>query len=435
MKENKKNKYVIQEHFPIPYDSYKLLDIWRHGMRLPGQNQGLDRWFFQWQFSNPLKEENNENSDKEYGYYASYVIGAQWVDKENTKPLVITTKGGCDNIDFLKMFSTCFNSGIAAEDFSKIYEVDMEQPRIEAPELKSVLSPLIIVHFLTVVQEVLKHGLKKDYIQKENNLKKVKGHIAIARNERTNIIQKRFDRFFCKYQEYSENIPGNRLIKKALLFSREILNHSAISQSILPLQQNVNKYLSEFRNVDDQIEVWEIKNIKHHKVFKGYDEAIKLAKMILRRYDYSISNVTSEEEKCPVFWIDMALLYEHYVLGLLKEAYGDKIKYQSHGYSGYPDFICFEPQIVMDTKYIPRFEKTENYINVDIVRQLSGYSRDRKLFDIPPSKMIPCIIIYPKEGEPQNPFKNIPLEQLIKKEDNQYWKFYRVAVPLPTLSE
>ena len=32
-----------------------------------------------------------------------------------------------------------------------------------------------------------------------------------------------------------------------------------------------------------------------------------------------------EDENCPVFWIDMAMLYEHYVLGLLREAYGSKI--------------------------------------------------------------------------------------------------------------
>lgn len=37
----------------------------------------------------------------------------------------------------------------------------MEQPRIKAPELKSVLSPLIVVHFLSIVKEIVKRGLKK----------------------------------------------------------------------------------------------------------------------------------------------------------------------------------------------------------------------------------------------------------------------------------
>lgn len=426
------------EHEKIPYNSFDFQHIWKDGMRLPAQSQGLDRWFFQWQWHNPLDIERCEEDDtvveSPSGYYASYVIGAQWFDEEKkTMPLVVTTKHGCDKVDFLNMFSTCFNSGISAEEFSRIYEVDMEQPRIRAPQLNSVLSPLIIVHFLIVVQEIIKRGLKKDYVERENNLNKVKGRIDISRNERTNIMRKRYDKVFCRYQEYSENIPENRLLKKALLFSRQILHHSAISKSLIPLRHTVNQLLSSFYGVDDRIEVWEVKSIKHHKIFKEYDEAIRLAQMILRRYDYNITNINSPaEEYCPVFWVDMSLLYEHYVFGLLKEAYGDKIKYQSRGYTGYPDFICYEPKIIMDTKYIPRFERGK--IDVDIARQLSAYARDRLLFKEPPTENIPCLIIYPKEGEPQNPFKDTPLTKLIENEDKHLWNFHRIAVRLPTLA-
>ena len=409
---------VIQEHNKIPYSLSQ--EKYGEGLRLPSD---MDRWFFQWQWK--------YNGDS--GYYASYVIGAKWVeDKDGNKlPLVITTKEGCDKIDFLKMFSTCFNSGIAAEEFAKIYDVDMTQPTIDVPELNSVLSPLIVVHFLSVVQKIVKRGLKKDYVNKEENLKKVKGRIDIFRNERKNILTKRYDRVYCKFQEFSENTPENRLIKKALRFAQQILNNAAASKGFAGLQHSVQQFLSAFSNVDEQIEVWEVKAIKHNKIFKEYDAAIKLAQLILRRYDYNITNITAKEEKCPVFWLDMALLYEHYVLGLLKEAYGDKIKYQAHGYSGYPDFICYEPKVVMDTKYIPRFENGS--LDSDIVRQLSGYARDRKLFKDRPAENIPCLVIYPKESEAENPFKDKPLESFLEKEDNQYWNFYRVAVPLPML--
>ena len=183
---------------------------------------------------------------------------------------------GCDRIDFLKMFSVCFNSGIEAKEFSKIYAVDMDEPRIKAPELKSVLSPLIVAHFLSVVKDIVKRGLKKDYVQRETNLKKVRGRIDIARNERMNILKKRFDKVFCRYQEYSEDTLENRLIKKALVFSQHVLQISGISESLLTLQHTIHECLSAFGNVSDQIEVWEVKTIKHHKIFKEYDDAIKL---------------------------------------------------------------------------------------------------------------------------------------------------------------
>ena len=423
----------MQEHEKIPYDSFSFRDYWGEGMRLPGQSKGLDRWFFRWQWRNSSIIDDELDSDKpvvtESGYYASYVIGAQWFDAAKTMPLVVTTKHGCDRIDFLKMFSVCFNSGIEAKEFSKIYAVDMDAPRIKAPELKSVLSPLIVAHFLSIVKDIVKRGLKKDYVQREENLKKVRD---ISRNERMNILKKRYDKVFCRYQEYSEDTLENRLIKKALLFSQQVLLVAGMSDSLLSLQHTIHECLSAFSNVSDQIEVWEVKAIKHHKIFREYDDAVKLAQMILHRYDYSITNITTaEEEYCPVFWIDMAMLYEHYVLGLLREAYGSKIHYQLHGYTGYPDFVCYSPMLVMDTKYIPRFGSGN--IDAYIARQLSGYCRDKRIFSTKPETNVPCVVIYPKEGEPENPFKNKRLEDFLKEEDRCLWNFHRVAVPLPTL--
>ena len=426
----------MREHEKIPYDSFAFQDYWGEGMRLPGQSKGLDRWFFRWQWRNTSRTNEDTESDQplipESGYYASYVIGAQWFNEAKTMPLVVTTKYGCDRIDFLKMFSVCFNSGIEAKDFSKIYGVDLEQPRIKAPELRSVLSPLIVAHFLSVVMEIVKRGLKKGYVQREENLKKVKGRIAILHNERLNVLKQCYDKVFCRYQEYSEDTVENRLIKKALKFSQQILYVNGISESLLPLQHTVHVCLSAFSNVGDQIEVWEVKSIKRHKIFKEYDDAIRLAQMILRRYDYSITNITTaEEDFCPVFWIDMAMLYEHYVLGLLREAYGSKIHYQVHGHTGYPDFVCYSPRIILDTKYIPRFE--HGSLDTYIARQLGGYSRDKRIFPTMPDVNIPCVVIYPTEYEVNNPFKGKRLEDFLINEDRCLWNYHRIAVPLPIL--
>ena len=371
---------------------------WVEGMRLKRES-GLDRWFFRWwqKGSAPRDEKEAELEDHSSGYYTSYVIGAQWIDEQES--LVITPKVGCDRIDFLHLFSGCLQSGIEAKALSKIYEIDLDQPRIKAPELQSVLSPLIIVHFLSVVREVLRAGLKKDYVQREENLKKVKGHIAILRHERTNVLRKRPDKVYCRYQEYSVDIPENRLLKKALIF-----------------------------------EMSELKHFKYQKLFRTYSEAIRLAQMILRRYDYSLTNIESKEEAYPVFWLDMSLLFEHYVLGLLREAYGDKVKYQAKGHTGRPDFICHDPILVMDAKYIPRFNGGGK-INSYIIRQLSGYARDRKLFKELPSQPIRCLVIYPELGKAENPFLGKAIEELLLEEEETAWGFYRFAVPLPTLEE
>ena len=406
---------------------------WKEGMRLPSK-QEKDRWFFRWQWNGVFPEEEDEKAetDKRAGYYTTYVIGAQWFDEH--EPLVVTPKAGCSKIDFLQLFSRCLQAGFELEAFSEIYGIDMEQPRIKAPELQSVLSPLIVVHFLSVVRAIVQGGLKKDYIQREENLKKVKGHISVLRHERTNVLRKRPDKVFCRYQEYSVDIPENRLLKKALNFVRQLLQTFPHSESRSSLEHTLNQCLSAFAHVSDEIEVWELKHLKHQKLFRTYSEAIRLAQLILRRYDYSLTNIQSSEEDCPVFWLDMPLLYEHYVLGLLREAYEDQILYQAEGSTGYPDFICLDPRLVIDTKYIPSLG-SKSKISSDIIRQLAGYARDRKLFKDPITEPIPCLVIYPEEGAERNPFRDKPLRKLLQeiKEEKSAWGFYRLAVPLPTL--
>ena len=375
-----------------------------------------------------------------WGYYASYVIGAEWInDKE---ALIVTTKRGMEEIDFLTMFMTCFSSDLSVESFAKIYNIDSEAPVIHAPSLKGVLSPLIVLHFIGVVSRI--KSLKKGYVHYSENLKKVKGKIQVMKNERKNIASKRFDRVFCDFDEYTVDIPENRIIKKALLFSSQILrriteNHFIGNRCKLML----SKSLALFENVSDEVQIKEVSLIKGHKLFSEYNEAVRLAKLILRRYDYSISKTSSLDEKIPPFTLNMSLLYEHYVYGLLNEAYGEKISYQFNGKTGIPDFLycSTEFKAILDTKYIPKYESSS--LDKNVIRQLSGYSRDIPILrhlgyeDIDeesPIPDVPCVIIYPKEGrDVKNPFTNKSLRDLCTTPVRKLAKFYKVCVPLPVM--
>ena len=316
------------------------------------------------------------NSD-EWGYFASYKIGAEWVDNEEA--LIVTAKRGMENIDFLGMFMTCFSSNLALESFSKIYSIDYDKPSIKAPSLQGVVSPLMMLHFLGVVGRI--KTLKRGYVHHSENLKKVKGHIALLKNERNNILQKRYDRIYCEYDEYSADIPENRLLKKALLFVRRMMQNMGDGhRSYDKINLAIRKGLALFENVSDEVNLKEVSQIKAHKLFKEYAEAIRLAKLILRHFDYSINKVSAIEEQVVPFVLDMSLLYEHYVYGLLYEAYQNKITYQYSSLTGKPDFLYHSQgfKAILDTKYIPKYEKNQK-LDTDVVRQLSGYSRDLKI--------------------------------------------------------
>ena len=378
---------------------------------------------------------------KSWGYYASYIIGAEWIDDKEA--LVVTTKRGMEKIDFLTMFMTCFTSDLSVESFAEIYSVDCEAPAIYAPSLKGVLSPLIVLHFLGVVSRI--KSLKKGYVHYSENLKKVKGHIKVMKNERKNIAVKRFDRIFCDYDEYTVDIPENRLIKKAIIFSKHIMkafyeHHRTNNKARLML----SKSLSMFENVGDEVKIKEVTQIKGHKLFSEYNEAIRLAKLILQRYDYSISKTSIMDDNVTPFTLDMALLYEHYVYGLLNEAYGAKITYQFKGKSEYPDFLYKSNgfKAILDTKYIPRYKTAP--LDINVIRQLSGYSRDILILkylgytDIDeesPVPDVPCVIIYPQEGDiVRNPFVKKKLKDLCTIPVRYFSRFYKIYIPLPTMA-
>jgi len=366
-------------------------------------------------------------------YYASYKIGAEWIDEQES--LIVTTKHKMEQIDFVRMFMTCFTSDLSLASFSTIYQIYIDKPSIKAPALQSVVSPLLVLHFLGVVSRIKE--LKKGYVSRSENLKKVKGRISILKNERQNIAIRRYDRVFCEYDEYSADIPENRLIKKALLFSQRLLQ-SLNERSAAVAKLRLNKSLALFSEVSDKVEIKQVKRLRAHKLFTNYNEAIRLAKLILRLFDYNISKVGSHEGKVVPFWLDMSLLYEHYVYGLLHEAYRERITYQFKGERGSPDFLykSKEYKAILDTKYIPKYE--DESLDTDVVRQLSGYGRDLRILthleykkDVSP---IPCIIIYPKEGKRKNnPFLGNNLRMLCGKSLKGLLEFYKTEVSLPTI--
>ena len=129
---------------------------------------------------------------------------------------------------------------------------------------------------------------------------------------------------------------------------------------------------------------------------EDYRSCLSLAKMIIRRQDRSIAE-QGKSNTVPCFWIDMALLFERYVLGLLRSGYGDDVLYQVKGVMAErPDFLLrhVDEKLILDTKYMVNVED-----KIDIIRQLSGYARDiaiQKILGVDKDKVIPCVLIYPE---------------------------------------
>ena len=335
-------------------------------------------------------------------FIPGYYVGASWL-KESEIAAVVLPK--IQAIDYLKMFSIALNVSSEKEStyFSKYYGIDFDKPEIEVESSFNIITPLILIHYISILKQLTKKGLKKGYVYQEQNLQsKVKGHLLLHKHLSKNVFTKREDRAFCGFQEYTEDIPENRLLKKALVFATVAISNSETLKKheiYESLQTSINKLNSMFYGVSDQIEINEVKAMRFNKLFSEYREAIPLAKTILRKYDYSLQNVNTVSNKTLPFWIDMPRLYELYVYGELRRCFGDLVEFQVEGsYGTVADYILKGQNIVLDAKYKPQYEFSNGGI-LDDIREMSGYARDQKILKHfgSPEDEIPCVIIYPSK--------------------------------------
>ena len=351
-----------------------------------------------------LRQPDFMGEPKHLGLYnncASYYIGAAWLVK---KEWAVIVHPKVHNVDFVEMFLSALAVDTRNESdyFSKCYGIKFDEPLIETDERLNQLTPLLVLHYISLLDRLVKRGLKKGYVGREENLKsKIKGKIMFSRQLNKNVFQQRNDRVFCKFQEYTDDFPENRLLKKALLFSERVVNqYSSLKKQIeaTDVPYRIANLKASFQNVSDDIEVWEVKNLSTNNLFKEHSRAVMVAKMLLRRFDYSISNASVERNTTPPFWIDMARLYEMWVWKKLSDAYPGQIEFQVEGHCRTAaDFIKKDEGLIIDAKYKPHYEYSNRGI-IDDIREISGYSRDKKILkrlDKADCGEVPCVIIYP----------------------------------------
>ncbi len=358
-----------------------------------------------------------------------YYIGVDWL-KEGEAAIQVNPK--IQGLDYITMFMECFKAPEISDELFKIYKIHIDKPAIEIDSNHFEITPLLIIHFLNIMKSLVRKGLKKDYIRKEENLNsKFKGKLLFNQHLKNNIIKNRYDRNYCGYQNYSIDCLENRILKKTLQFVYVYINKYYKQKELL---SNLNYCYSAFEYVSEEVEITEIKKIKINPLFKEYAEALRLAKMILKRFSYSINEVNKDfNDKVPPFWIDMSLLFECYVLGKLKEKFGSSIKYQAQGKYGAPDFLELKDKIILDTKYklIYNDEKYE----IENIRQISGYARDKgilkKLNVENDNIVVDCVIIYPNADSKNNFTERQIKEGPIK----QFQKFYKIGIRLPVYKD
>jgi hypothetical protein len=120
----------------------------------------------------------------------------------------------------------------------------------------------------------------------------------------------------------------------------------------------------------------------------------------------------------------------------LKNRFKEEIIYQFKAGYGSPDFLVPSLKAIVDAKYKVRYSKFENGLNpngevIDDIRQLSGYSRDKKIQELlepDNNKLIDCYIIYPNLETGNQDLNEVDLQRY---SISNFPGFYTVGVSLP----
>lgn len=379
---------------------------------------------------------HTEDETNPYRFETSYFVGVDWI-VENELPIYVKPKLDDDTseVDFVKMLFDVMKEPENYNHLDQLCEINFEKPSISIEQRQDLLTPLLLIQYINILKKIVQKGLKKSYYSVTKNLNaKVKGKILIKETIKKNHFKSKMLYSYCQYSEFGINSTENKVLKKALAFSIAAMQNLK-GIDISSLNGLVNYIQPAFINVDSEVNNEELKSIKPNTLYKEYEQALKFAKHILKRYGYNISKANSTIINTPPFWIDMSKLFELFVFSKLKERFTHHKEVTYHQKFNYlePDFIVHTydgvTKMVVDAKYKPQYH--DDNVSTEDIRQISGYARLKKIYEFlefEEDKIIDCLVIYSNQSANRIDFKgnNFKIE-----EEKAYNRFFKIGIELP----
>lgn len=202
--------------------------------------------------------------------------------------------------------------------------------------------------FLDEVTVLLRKGLIKKYHNKSSNTPALKGKIEFGRNIQKNLIHK--ERFYTTHQVYDYEHIINQILLKAL----SILSKISINSN---LKDSVSRIKLDFPDITE-INITQIhfEQLNNSRKTAPYNEAIKIAKMIILNYSPDIKN---GQENMLALLFDMNKLWEEYVFRMLQRNKPKNISVEFQNSQRFWEHKTIRPDIVITKR---DDEKTEIFV-------------------------------------------------------------------------
>ena len=281
------------------------------------------------------------------------------------------------------------------------------------------LLEVFIENYIEEIKKIIRSGLKSQYVNRQENLNFMKGKVVNSLNFKYNHSNKA--RFYCAFDEFSENMVYNQLIKSTLIklnrVSKSHYNRTNIIQ-ILHHFESVSEsedHISDFRKVGE-----------NNRLYLNYKQAISWSEVFLM--NKSFTNFSGNSRNIAILF-PMERIFEDYIGYLMKNYVdGHEIKTQDKSYylvSNHknnkkfglkPDIVATnesnQEQIIFDTKWklIDETKGNKNYnISQADMYQLYAYGKKYDLKNGFPTEP-KLVLLYPSNPNFQKPIDNFIYE-------------------------
>lgn len=244
--------------------------------------------------------------------------------------------------------------------------------------------------YLQEVRDLLKKGLKSDYVTFEDNLPYFKGKFLVNQQIKQNLVRK--ERFYMAYDEFHLNRPENKLIKATLL---KLLHLSSSSENVRLARQ----LLAEFEWIDPSVNHdKEFASVRLDRNSKDYANLMTWSKVFLKNQSFSTFKGTID---VTALLFPMEKIFEAYVAQEIRKSFTNctvETQKQSAYLFDEPPKFRLKPDIymkndnravVMDTKWKQLIaNEQQNYgISQADMYQMYAYAYKYNVEDI--------VLIYP----------------------------------------
>ncbi|MGC9458847.1 McrC family protein [Vibrio genomosp. F10] len=272
---------------------------------------------------------------------------------------------------------------------------------------KMPLFDVFVAQFLSAVNDLVKRGLKSDYVSVQDNLAYQKGKLLVSKQLRHNVVNKH--KFYVEYDEFLQDRPANRLIRTAL---RKLSSLTLAAQN----QRLLRELEFTFADVPFSTSIkQDFMRIKVDRGMSYYQAPLAWSKIILD--GLSPLSMKGDSEALSLLF-PMEAVFESYVASVLRDSLPDGFELSTQARSEYlvshnkrsqfmlkPDLIFTKPdkvQIVLDTKWKLVDVNAHNYgLSQSDFYQMFAYGHKYL-----PKEGGDLILIYPAHDEFEKPVEH-----------------------------